>query len=368
MDNNNLISMMITAIVALIVTGAVMIPICDSISQGSGSDNGGGSRGEEIVNDLSDIYSQVGVVVPTDYHSVQSYHYFGITYYMDVQESCNYVMTKQDLLDIYESEIYLSEDGQMGGDFIIFDVSISGGEGPERSRSGGGRLTMYAMPEDVNNGHPYWMTVGAGSWSITWAQVENIAEFELDFSNGHIRMVSVDNEVVDTTVEYAMAISKQTSGYIDLGLFIDVDVSIEEGVEFGGFGNLGYEKDGVEYSAREFPFDENDFDISPDMLTLKSVPADVSDLASANVCISGEDGRYGVDADFTITDADTSLNDVRGSYYLCYVSTAVGESGGSSDNGIINTIIMIIPIFVILGILMFMIQSLRQNGYMGGKI
>lgn len=342
----------ISIVIAVIVAAVVLVPICNSIVDG-GNNNGEGSGSEPtIVNDLADVYSQIGVILPSDYHSMQTYHYFQ-DYGMEIQETSDYVMTKQDLLDIYNSDAHVNEDSS--GECIIFQAKTSSA----------GNFYMTAVPTDIST-HPTWHAESGAA--TEWQNIENIAEFELDFSNGHLHMISIGDSpvVIDTTVEYAKTISREMTGYIDTGLMSPENlVTISEGVGFGGFASLGYTKNGTNFNARDVEFNETDTVISENKVQLIDIPDSVSDLRSANVYISGENQKYHIDSEFVIENADSSLTNVEGGYYLNYVTTTSSiDDGSSSDNGDLGTsgtLIKVIPIFVILAILMGAVGLFYQN-------
>ena len=414
--DNTLLSKMIGIVVAVIVAAVVLVPICNSLTEGDGG-SGGGGEGDTtdyvVLNDLETMYGEIDVSVP--FKTLQSYIFLEtpiVDPYSNLSKSINELDLTLDMnfieqisavenvgaslsQNLYLLNLWAYHEDDSGFSFAIY-LSNSHGT-PDTSN----KLMFYIDKEPAQQ----------------YGFVEDISAFLLTAHNGVITL-SVDGYTTDETfIEIRESVHIQDTSVVDLVYVSDDEVGWVGGDIYadGADGleepypdlmvgsvfqtsilSIDYDMAGVEGFAETYPLikveniqnntlkgtvnvnavSEEGFIIQdkyfiveyeiPLIETSNGVYRFVNDEeASTTWTIIGNvglDGAEYTDANLGHTylwSGDGFVSSINAN--PVEISESGGGSSGNGDLGVAGTIIGIIPVFVILAILMGAVGLFYQN-------
>lgn len=332
MEEKNLTSLVITIVVALIVTGAVLVPIINGLS-GDNSE----ISGETITNDgnrdvffLSAENGRNYDLYMIEDENYDNGYYFSYSENADTDSSAiKWTINSSAWVRIFADGWYGDADGEK---FSIYPTT------PEMTEMLGDSNGVYVSPHISVRGMD----------AICEIIVSNTNEVTETVTLHNLRYVTAPEERADTV--YISNQSPVTYPYVEDTS--KIGVYVEDWTNFTDIAVFGYGVAGdSSFGYVEMP----DFD--------------------STIAVEGTDGQFviedGILKGFSITElyydngrtVEYLLDDLHDDYeILCLVPYKIGESEESgNDLGTTGVIMAVIPIFVVLAILIYAVQFLRTK-------
>ena len=414
MEQNVLVTKMIGIVVAVIVAAVVLVPICNSLTEGDGGSGGGGEGGTTdyvVLNDLETMYGEIGVSVP--FKTLQSYTFLEIPMvdpYSNTSKSINELDLTLDMNFIEQISGVENVGASLSQNIYLLNLWAY----YEDDSGFGFAIYLSHSHETPDTANKLMFYIDKGL-TQQYGFVEDISAFSLTVHDGVITL-SVDGYKTDeTSIEIRESVSIQDISVVDLVYVSDDEIGWVGGDMYAdgleepypdlmvgsvfqtAILSIDYDMAGVEGFAETYPLikveniqnntlkgtvnvnavSEEGFIIQDKYFiveyeihlieTSNGVYRFVNDEeASTTWTIIGNVGLDGAE----YTDADL------GHVYLWsgdgFVSSinanpveisesGNGSSSGGNDLGVAGTIIGIIPVFVILAILMGAAGLFYQN-------
>jgi len=370
MEDKSITSMIITVLISVVIVGAVLVPILGEVSDNGGNGGGnGGSSGESEQVILTNIGESIGVtglsyksyqIVDTnvgtgsempiveytlddlreiestlktyDWSSMRETKFPVIMIYEDTEQ----FVAGTELVEIYydssSSELCI---GLQMDIFSPFDVPID---------------YFGSLEFGINSDHHYW------------------------YNAKYYRGEEITDEKVTTIVpQYLQSIQQSEEGWIDLMTNLSPNVKITDGSELfiqvnGGsrdihlynFVKISITKDMIENNTLSFTVsvaDENSGDIYSVDYTMSLLPTETEGIWTFSLA----DDLTGIIKDSSGTTVEESSANGYPLYATTYGYTQSESESGSGSGGMSNVLLGIIPVFVLLGILIYAVQYLRPD-------
>lgn len=363
--------MVITVVVALIVTGAVLVPIIGGLSDNDGGNGSGGSGGGEgttgTVYTLDEYYGQTYPDWP--YKSYQVYS-------PAVQGSSPFNITTSDIIGILDNmrEMGIESGFRISVAEVFCDNIVIHGIIVVDEYTGG--VLQYSFSYQVMDKTTTVNSVYQGQVFDTYT-----AQNQMQGKQGSFDFVCSSSGAYTLNVTYydfdmSSMQSKTNSGQAEFISFLSENEN--------GYYNASM----VQYGVSEVPvFDGQKYimilatlsqtSVSTQYLNAEMTP-DTSN-ATFTITATGDGHTYTASGQLIQLDSYNGIilqydslsvepSDQMVRLYEVFISTqgtveGGGESGGSSDNdglGTTGTIMAVIPVFVILAILMYAVTYLRK--------
>lgn len=374
MEQNVLLTKMIGIVVAVIVAAVVLVPICNSLTEGDGG-SGGGDQGQPgdpgdyvMLNDMREMYANIGVSTE-------------ITGFKEYVRSVTPTLSEPihiTLNDLYEySSLFTrteidSRSAYM--DIFVLDDNDTLNMG------------MINLTIDGNSYDPH-VNVYIGTNGTTGETLDNITDFDItvetDYSYTlyyHYHTNLVDEDIrLEGVASYVRMFSDEDNvwtipfvytNYFDIPYMKVTDGSYLS-VRYDVYGDTGsYSIQSIRLTSQML--EQGEIPLSGKVVhdgieyTLQATYTDITATSESGVY----EIVYGVEPTVTVLSPSEISEDLEFYVFVDLVSSmnanpSAGESGGSSsggnDLGTAGTIIGIIPVFVILAILMGAAGLFYQN-------
>ena len=370
MEDKSITSMIITVLISVVIVGAVLVPILGEVSDngGNGGGNGGGSGESEkvVLNTLSDEYgTDVSPYLSTQMFSEEDNLSMipsnSFTYSLEnlntIKQNCtSFNFTDSiayfSILDLYIGENYIEIKYDSSQQDIQFYIEEEGGEEPlEFYLSTVSALSIsFSETEGLN----YSITYTDGeSKTITgeWAILEN--------ANAHVSMVS--------TYEYGW-IGTTNKDYLEkftVGSEFIFSVQIQD-TPFDGVPKLQtITEDMISDNTLKFTWTQENYSVD---VAIEIQPTDTDGVWQFAPSVKEYEEGALMPNGISITlkqDGQEISRQTWGDFQWIttygYIQSGSGSGSDSGSGGMSNVLLGIIPVFVLLGILIYAVQYLRPD-------
>lgn len=405
--SQDMITKIASLVVAIVVLACVLVPVCEAMTDTGGG--GGDSTGKVYINDLQDIYAEMGEyianeAISTPYHSYQIYKYTYYTYTADNEEIVNTLYPSSftepisyNLETLRELEIYLDENiSNLPDGFEIEILRINAQPEPNY---GVYISVMYSNDGlefkivDGNSGYDGLLTDDA---RLTWESIEftvNIdfsCEINVTFTfygtQTQTHTITSSSPAMDV---YEISTLKDGWTFLHRSLYYEGS-SVAVYLNFGENTNIldesiwVYTEDDYWYGAEYGMRSTSEYEIVGNTLTIPFEDEySIGYTGSISCAVTKDSNGYWrisgymewlndmPDASNPFTSAQVkdengnSIAVLPDSMILYAISTYDGGSGSGtstgsnasgSGNGTANTLIGIIPVFVALGLILAIVS------------
>lgn len=372
---------MIGIVVAVIVAAVVLVPICNSLTEGDGGSGGSGddSQGYVKINDLHEYMAECDWTFPDNIKSFQIYDEDNISELPNISYDLEYMLAL---------EQGFSHTGQ--DNITLCEYSYEYGEGEDRVAAtinvdeDGVYLESTLINQSTNQSldfrHTYMASLSSFLLTISDSGNDKVMTLQMEYTGSSAGTYS--NSWV---LNKATVISESEDGWIQiLSNYENVPINVSEGCNVLWFWIVmkQFGPDSRVQLDSEVASVFHESDVSDGKWTVSGgsvYDEDNDDTYTDSSVWALESGENGVWQTSIIAESMTVFNTQNvdiiqlegqgiNDSVMNYVGThgyasssGGGDSSGGSDLGVAGTIIGIIPVFVILAILMGAVGLFYQN-------